>query len=464
MSYITPDFLLNTPEAKKLYMDFAKDMPIFDYHCHLSEKQLLEDKQFESIYEVWLGGDHYKWRLMRNYGIDERYITGDATPYEKFVKYIEALETAFGNPLYHWSQVELAEYFNCELDITLDNADTIWEWCNEYIKVTNMTPSSLIEKSNVRHIFTTNEATDDLETFALIKEKFDKFSVTPAFRADKILGIHLPSFLSTIDTLSSLTHPISDISSLESAVESRLKLFVEIGTVATDISLERVLPVTSREDADTVLQKILGGGTLTTSEIEVYQGYITYYLLRLYHSYDLATELHLGAMRNNNTKQFKYIGADTGYDSISAMESTSLLSRLMDRLESEDSLPRMILFNLNPKMTMELVALAGCFQDGKSRGKIQYGPAWWFLDNRQGMTSHLEQLTSIGHIGAFVGMLTDSRSFLSYPRHHYFRRILCDYLGGMMNRGEITNDMALVGRVVRDVSYLNSIRYFSMPE
>lgn len=464
MSYIKDDFLLTTLEAKKLYNDFAKQMPIFDYHCHLSEKQLLEDKQFESIYEVWLGGDHYKWRLMRNYGIDEKYITGDATPYEKFVKYIEAVETAFGNPLYHWSQVELAEYFNCELDITLDNADTIWEWCNEYIKLTNMSPSQLILKSNVRRIFTTNEATDDLETFALIKEKFDKFSVTPAFRADKILGIHLPTFLSTIDTLSSLTHPITDIASLESAVESRLKLFVEIGTVATDISLERLLPISSREDADVVFRKMLSGATLSTLEIETYQGYITYYLLKLYHRYNLATELHLGAMRNNNTKQFEKIGADTGYDSISPMESTYYLSRLLDRLNSEDSLPRMILFNLNPKLSMELLSLAGCFQDGEARGKIQYGPAWWFLDNRQGMVAHLEHLTSIGHIGTFVGMLTDSRSFLSYPRHHYFRRILCDYLGGMMNRGEITSDMEIVGKVVRDVSYLNSVRYFGVEE
>ena len=462
MSYIKNDFLLTNKTAKKLYDSYAKDMPIFDYHCHLPEKQILENKQFNDVFEIWLAGDHYKWRLMRNYGIDEKYITGDATNKEKFVTYCSVLGTAFGNPLYHWSQVELAEYFGCELEISAENAEKIWDECNAYIASHEVTPRSLIEGSNVTHVFTTNEVFDDLSTFEKIKEKGYAFSVIPAFRADKIMNIEAPKYLEFLGKLEALTTKILGIGDLESALESRLRAFIEVGARASDIALECVYPVAKREDADKALKKVIKGKVLSECEIEAFKGYLTYFLMSMYAKYDIATELHLGAMRNNNAVMLEKLGLDTGFDSISDKNSISLLSRLMDRLNSEGALPKLILFNLNPKMNAELMTLMGCFQDGGVRGKIQYGPAWWFLDNKVGMENHLRDLTATGHIGAFVGMLTDSRSLLSYPRHHYFRRILCNYLGTLIENGEMTDNLTLVGEVVKDVCYNNAIKYFKI--
>lgn len=462
MSYIKDDFLLSTKTAKKLYTAYAKDMPIFDYHCHLPEKQILENKQFNDIFEIWLAGDHYKWRLMRNYGVDEEYITGSKSNKEKFIAYCSVLGTAFGNPLYHWSQVELKEYFNCDIEISEKNAEKIWDECNEYIAKNEVTPKSLIESSNVTHVFTTNEVFDDLTTFEKIKKKDYNFSVIPAFRADKIMNIEAPKYLEFLGKLEALTNKISSISDLENALECRLKAFLSVGTRASDIALECVYPVSKREDADKVLKRALRGKSLSENDVEVFKGYLTYFLMGMYARYDVATELHLGAMRNNNAKMLEKLGLDTGFDSISDKNSISLLSRLMDRLNSENALPKLILFNLNPKMNEELMTLLGCFQDGETRGKIQYGPAWWFLDNKVGMEKHLRDLTATGHIGAFVGMLTDSRSLLSYPRHHYFRRILCSYLGALIENGEMTDNLELVGRVIKDVCYNNAINYFKI--
>lgn len=462
MSYLTENFLLTNKTAKKLYFDYAKDMPIFDYHCHLPERQILENKEFKDIFEVWLGGDHYKWRLMRNYGVDEEYITGKKDNKEKFIKYCEVLGTAFGNPLYHWSQVELAEFFNCELEINAENAEAIWNWCNEYIKLNHITPQSLIEKSNVKYIFTTNEIFDDLSVFSEIAKKDYKFKVIPAFRADKIMNIAAKGYCGFINKLEGLTLKISCIDDLEKAIELRLKEFVKTGTVASDIALERVCTVADKEDADKVFKKAIAGGEINLSEEETFKGYLTYFLMKLYAKYDIRTELHIGAMRNNNSKMLEKLGLDTGYDSISDENSIKNLSRLLDRLDTENSLPCVILFNLNPKMNTEMMTLIGCFQGTGVRGKMQYGPAWWFLDNKVGMEKHLEDLTATGHIGAFIGMLTDSRSFLSYPRHHYFRRILCNYLGTLVENGEITSDIELIGKVVKDVSFNNAVNYFKL--
>ena len=460
MSYIKDNFLLKNKTAELLYNSYAKDMPIFDYHCHLPEKQILENKCFNDIFEIWLAGDHYKWRLMRNYGVNEEYITGNKSNKEKFLTYCRVLGTAFGNPLYHWSQVELKEYFGCELEINEKNAEAIWDQCNSYIRANNITPQCLIESSNVSHVFTTNEVFDDLTTFVDIKKKGYKFEVIPAFRGDKIMNIEAKGYLTFLGKLEALTHKIESICDLENALEIRLKEFIKVGTRASDIAVEQVYDVPTREEADAVLKKVIGGEAPTAKDSEVFKGYITYFLMKMYAEYKIATELHIGAMRNNNAVMLEKLGLDTGFDSISDTNSIGKLSRLMDKLNSEGKLPKLIIFNLNPKMNAEIMTIMGCFQSDEARGKIQYGPAWWFLDNKVGMERHLEDLTATGHLGAFVGMLTDSRSLLSYPRHHYFRRILCTYLGTLIENGEMTSDMDVVSEVVKDVCYNNSINYF----
>ena len=462
MSYLKDNFLLTNKTAEKLYFDYAKDMPIFDYHCHLPEKQILENATFNDVFEIWLKGDHYKWRLMRNYGIDEEFITGDKTNKEKFFCYCKVLGTAFGNPLYHWSQVELKEFFNCEIEINEGNAELIWNWCNDYIKLNNITPQSLIEKSNVTHIFTTNEIFDDTSTFVEIAKKDYKFKVIPAFRADKIMNLEAVGYTDTIKKLEGLVGDVKNIDDLENALELRLKEFIKVGTTASDIALQSVYPVADRKDADKVFKAAIAGETITAEQAETFKGYFTYFLFKLYAKYDIRTELHVGAMRNNNSVMLKKLGLDTGYDSIAEDNSIKYMSRLFDKLNDENALPKTIIFNLNPKMNTEIMTLVGCFQDSSAKGKIQYGPAWWFLDNKVGMENHLKDMTATGHIATFVGMLTDSRSLLSYPRHHYFRRILCNYLGTLMENGEMTTDIELVGKVVKDVAYNNSIAYFNM--
>ena len=462
MTYIKDNFLLNNKTAEKLYFNYAKDMPIFDYHCHLPEKQILANETFDDVFQIWLAGDHYKWRLMRNYGVDEEYITGNKSNKEKFLAYCKTLGTAFGNPLYHWSQVELKEFFNCEIEINEQNAELIWDWCNEYITLNKITPQKLIEQSNVSHIFTTNEIFDDLSTFPAIAAKGYKFKVIPAFRADKIMNVDAKAYKTFIAQLEALTGEVKDIDALEKAIETRLQEFIKVGTTASDIAVQKVYPITEKSEADVVFQKALKGEIPTQAEADVFKGYLTYFLFKLYAKYGIATELHVGAMRNNNSVMLEKLGLDTGFDSIAEDNSIQNMSRLFDRLNSENSLPKTIVFNLNPKMNTEIMTLIGCFQSGQVRGKMQYGPAWWFLDNKVGMEKHLEDLTATGHIGAFVGMLTDSRSLLSYPRHHYFRRILCNYFGEMMEKGEMTTDEAFVGKVVQDICYNNSIAYLNM--
>lgn len=462
MSYIKDDFLLENKTALRLYNDYAENMPIFDYHCHLSEKQILENKRFNDVCEVWLGGDHYKWRLMRNYGVPERLITGDASNHDKFVAYCKTLSTAFGNPLYHWSQLELKEFFNCELEINEENAETIWNWCNDYIALNDVTPQKLIEQSNVKHIFTTNEVFDDLSTFEEIRKRNYKFTVTPAFRADKMMNIEAEKYNDFIAILESKTKKINTFGDFEAAIADRLEEFIKVGTVASDIAVERVCEVPERRVAEEAFDERRKGKTLTQVQVDAFKGYMTYYLMKLYASRNIRTELHVGAMRNNNSAMLAKLGLDTGFDSISEDNSIRNTSRLFDKLNDENALPRTIIFNLNPKMNAEIMTLIGCFQSDEARGKIQYGPAWWFLDNKVGIYKHLDDLTATGHLGAFVGMLTDSRSFLSYPRHHYFRRILCNYLGRMMENGEMTNNEELVGEVIKDVSYRNAVKYFGI--
>ena len=458
MSYIKDNFLLTNKTAERLYFNYAKDMPIFDYHCHLPEKQILENKPFNDAFEIWLAGDHYKWRLMRNYGVTEEYITGSASNKEKFIIYCGVLGTAFGNPLYHWSQVELKEFFGCELEINAENAEAIWDECNAYIRANKVTPQMLIEQSNVTHLCTTNEVFDDLSIFGAIAEKNYKFKVIPAYRADKIMNIEAEKYLEFIGKLGM----VENLDALEAKLEERLLAFLAVGTKAADIALQSVYPISEKAEAEKIFEKRLNGEIVSEKESEIFKGYLTYFLFKLYAKYNVATELHIGAMRNNNSNMLAKLGLDTGFDSIAEDNSIKYMARLFDRLNTENALPKTIVFNLNPKMNTEIMTLIGCFQSNEARGKIQYGPAWWFLDNKVGMEKHLDDLTATGHIATFVGMLTDSRSLLSYPRHHYFRRILCNYLGGMMERGEMTSNEELVGKVIRDICYYNSIQYLEV--
>lgn len=460
MSYLQKDFLLNNKTAVRLYETYAAPMPIFDWHCHLSEKQIEENKPFADLFDIWLSGDHYKWRLMRNYGIDEAYITGNASKKEKFTAYCTALGTAFGNPLYHWSQIELKTFFGCEKEINGHNADAIWTECNDYIRAHAVTPQSLIEQSNVTHIFTTNEIFDDLTSFARIAKKGYAFKVLPAFRADKIMNIEAEPYNEFVDRLGD----VRDLDALEQKIEERLQAFIAAGARAADIALQAVYPIADKAVAAKAFARRRSGKTADEKEAKAFKGYLTKYLFSLYAKYGIVTELHVGAMRNNNTRMLHTLGLDSGYDSIAEDDSIRNMSRLFDTLESENALPKTAVFNLNPKQNAEIMTLLGCFQSGEARGKLQYGPAWWFLDNKVGMQKHLEDLTATGHIGTFVGMLTDSRSFLSYPRHQYFRRILCNYLGTLMESGEMTQDVPFVGEVVRDVCYRNAIRYFGLTD
>ena len=462
MSYLQDNFLLTTKTAEQLYFAYAKDMPIFDYHCHLSERQILANEPCTDLCELWLGGDHYKWRLMRNYGIDEAYITGDKSPKERFAAFCKVLGTAYGNPIYHWSQLELKSFFACDLEINEKNADAILEHCNRYMAEHRVTPQSLIESSGVKVLCTTNEVFDDLTVFDEIAKKDYAFRVFPAFRADRIMNIEASNYLTFLGKLEALTHTITSLGELESALEQRLTEFIKRGTCASDIALEKVYVIPSFEEADRVLRSALCGNSVSTSDAEIFKGYLTYFLMKLYAKHGIATELHIGAMRNNNSRMFGKLGPDTGYDSISDTNSITELSRLLDRLDSEGMLPKTIIFNLNPKMNPEIMTLIGCFQGSEAKGKIQYGAAWWFLDNKVGMERHLEDLTATGHIATFVGMLTDSRSLLSYPRHQYFRRILCSYLGAMMERGEMTADVESVGSVVQDICFRNALEYFNV--
>jgi len=458
MSYIKENFLLTNKTAERLYFNYAKDMPIFDYHCHLPERQILENKPFEDLFEIWLAGDHYKWRLMRNYGIDEAYITGSKSHKEKFLAYCKALGTAFGNPLYHWSQSELKEFFGCEKEINAENAEEIWNECNGYIKAHAVTPQSLIEQSGVTHLFTTNEIFDDLSVFEKIREKGYNFRVSPAFRADKIMNIEAEGYNGFLEKLGRF----DNLSELEKKIEERLQAFIAVGTKASDIALQAVYPVAERKAAEKVFEKRIRGGQVSDEEAKVFKGYLTYFLFKLYAKHRIVTELHIGAMRNNNSRMLEKLGPDSGYDSIAEDNSIQNLSSLFDKLDLDNALPKTIVFNLNAKMNGEIMTLIGCFQSAEAKGKLQYGPAWWFLDNKVGMEKHLQDLTATGHIGAFVGMLTDSRSLLSYPRHHYFRRIICDYFGKLMESCEMTKDETLVGKVVKDICYNNAVKYFGV--
>lgn len=459
--FMDKDFVLTNETAKTLYHDYAENMPIFDYHCHLPIQEIYEDRKFSNITECWLGGDHYKWRLMREMGVDESYITGDKDDYEKFLKYAEVMPYAIGNPIFHWTHLELQRYFDINEILSPKTAKEIFDKCNE--KLQTLTARKMITMSNVKRIFTTDDPIDDLRFHKLLKEdKSFEVEVVPAFRPDKAINIELPTYVPYIAKLADAANvKIDGIDSLCEALTKRIEFFDSVGCVCSDHALDVVMfaPAT-KEQVDKIVKKALGGDDLTQHEIEQYKGYILVHLGRQYARLHWVQQYHIGALRNNSARYMRELGPDTGFDAIEDRTFAKKLSMLLDTLDSTNELPKTILYCLNPRDNEVLATIINCFQQAGVVGKMQFGSAWWFNDQKDGMERQLTALSQLGLLSKFVGMLTDSRSFLSYTRHEYFRRIVCNMLGELIEEGEYPADIEFVGSVVQDICYNNAVNYF----
>ncbi|MDO3410948.1 glucuronate isomerase [Saccharibacillus sp. CPCC 101409] len=464
-SFIQNDFLLRTDTAKKLYREYAEPMPIIDYHCHLDPKAIADNQSFGSMTEVWLGGDHYKWRALRTLGVEELYITGDAPDEEKFARWAEALPQTLGNPLFHWSALELKRYFGIDELLTADNWSGIYRRCNERLAEPDFTAQGLIIRSNVKWICTTDDPADDLSHHKRIAEQtsFDA-KVTPTFRPDKALQIGAAGFVDYLDTLGqAVGYTIDSYAKMEQALIERIEHFHRSGCLISDHAFTEV-PHTraTAVELDTIFAKKLGGEELSKKESDRYTTELFLSLGRAYAQKGWAMQLHIGAIRNPNTRMLKRLGPDTGFDTIGDPRVADSLCGLLDALDSDNLLPRTILYNLNATSNDVLAALISSFQQEGIRGKMQFGSGWWYNDQKEGMLKQLTSLSSIGLLSSFVGMLTDSRSFLSYTRHEYFRRILCNLIGGWAEDGEVPDDLPLLGKLVQDVSFNNANAYFGM--
>ena len=457
------DFLLDTPAASKLFHEYAESMPIFDYHCHINPSEILENKCYNNLTELWLGGDHYKWRAMRSNGVSEELCTGNADPYDKFLAFCETLSRAPGNPLYHWSHLELQRYFGITDILTPANARKIWDASAAQLGENGMHCRDFIEKSNVKVICTTDDPADDLAVHAKLRNEKLSFRVLPAYRPDKALEITKPDYTDYIARLSSVCgYAIDSFEALKKAMAQRLAFFHENGCRLSDTGLMRMpWAPASDADVDAIFKKRLAGDAISDAEDAAFKTALMLHLGRLYAENDWCMQLHLGPMRNNNSRKFASIGADTGFDSVSDEIMAVALSRFMDALDMDGRLPRTILYTLNPKDYPVLVSMLGNFQSSPA-GKIQFGSAWWFNDHKEGMEDQIKALAAGGILGTFVGMLTDSRSFTSYPRHEYFRRILCNVLGNWVENGEYPADWENLGSIVQDISYNNANKYFHM--
>lgn len=462
--FMDADFLLSTDTAKKLFNE-ANDEPIFDWHCHLSPKEIYENKTPSDIAQLWLSGDHYKWRGMRGVGIDEEFITGSKTPYEKFKAWASAMPNFIGNPLYHWTHLELQRYFGIYETLNEKTADEIWEKANKMIADGGFTPRELIEKSNVYCVCTTDDPADTLEYHALLKEDTSfKCKVLPAFRPDKALAIEAPAYLPWLNSLRSVSgKEILTYKELKEVLLERIELFAKMGCRATDHAFTPV-PYVRMDDTDIekVFSKVINGEGITAYEAEGYKTELFRFLAKEYYKRGWGMEIHIGPMRNNNSRMFEKLGPDAGFDSIADCEIAHNLSRLLDSLDSENSLPKTVLFTLNPKDNYVLGTMLGNFQSSEAASKIQFGTAWWFNDNIDGMREQIKALGNLGVLSKFIGMVTDSRSFLSYPRHEYFRRIVCEFIGNLVENGEYPDDMEFLGNAVRDIAFRNAKTYFGL--
>ncbi|MFC0215879.1 glucuronate isomerase [Paenibacillus chartarius] len=463
--FMDENFLLQNETAIRLYHDFAKAMPIIDYHCHLSPQEIYENKSFKNLTEAWLYGDHYKWRAMRAAGMEEKYVTGGdgATDYDRFLAYARTVPMTIGNPLYHWSHLELQRFFGVEDIINEKNAPAIWENVNAQLNAGGFAARDLIVKSGVKVICTTDDPTDSLEYHIKIKQipDFD-CKVLPSFRPDRALEINRATFLPWIEKLGQVHgSAIATYDDLLAALEGRVNFFHEVGCLVSDHALDYVAYAdTTKEEAAAIYAKALQGGGVTLEEEKKYKTYTLVFLGKLYAQRGWAMQFHINAHRNNNTRMFGKLGPDTGYDSINDSLIAQPLVRLLDALAGEDLLAKTILYSLNPRDNDVIASIIGSFQGGGVAGKIQHGSAWWFNDTKDGMIAQMKTLANFGLLSRFVGMLTDSRSFLSYTRHEYFRRILCNILGEWVEQGEAPNDMELLGGIVQDICYNNANEYF----
>lgn len=461
--FMDKDFLLSTDTAQKLYHDFAAKTPVLDYHCHINPMEIAEDRQFENITQVWLGGDHYKWRQMRSNGVDEDYITGVASDREKFQKWAETLEKAIGNPLYHWSHLELQRYFGYTGHLCADTAEEVWNLCNEKLQQPSMSVRSLIKQSGVTLICTTDDPIDSLEWHKKIAED-DSFDVQvlPAWRPDKAMNIEKPDYLDYLAKLSEVSGiHVSTFASLKEAFVNRLNFFASIGCKATDHALEYVMYYPASDDEiEAIFAKRAKGETITRMEELQFKTAFMIFAGKEYHKRDMVMQLHYGCKRDNNVFRFNQSGPDTGYDCINNFAPSAEMANFFNALNSTDQLPKTVLYSLNPNDNASIGSILGCFQDSTAIGKIQQGSAWWFNDHKVGMTDQMISLANLGLLGNFIGMLTDSRSFLSYTRHEYFRRILCELFGYWVENGEYPADMKVLGEMVKNISYSNAVRYF----
>lgn len=464
-TFMDQDFLLSTETAKHLYAEFAdmKKIPVLDYHCHIDPREIWEDRQFENIAQVWLGGDHYKWRQMRTNGIEEKYITGDAPDREKFQKWAETMPKLIGNPLYHWSHLELRYYFGYEGNLNGDTAEEVWNLCNAKLQSPEFSARNLIKISNVTLIATTDDPADTLSFHQKIKadESFD-VQVLPAWRPEKAMGIDKPDFVSYMQKLADASGVgITDFASLKEALLKRLDHFAANGCCISDHSLDYVMYHPAGDEAvDVIFRKKMAGGEVTREEYLQYQTAFMLFMAKEYYRRNWVMQLHYGVKRNNNTAMFYKIGADTGFDSIGSSAPMGELADFLNALAVTDEVPKTVIYSLNPMDDAAIGSIIGCFQGGGVKNRIQQGSAWWFNDNYTGMKNQMTSLANLSCLGNFIGMLTDSRSFLSYTRHDYFRRIVCEMIGTWVENGEYPDEDRLLGDIVKGISYNNAVEYF----
>lgn len=460
--FLDEDFLLDTDTAKKLYHEYAEVMPILDYHCHINPQEIYEDRKFENITQVWLGGDHYKWRQMRSNGVEERYITGDAPDREKFQKWAETLEMAIGNPLYHWSHLELKRFFGYEGYLNGESAEEVWNLCNEKLQG-GLSARKMIEMSHVTLLCTTDDPVDSLEWHKKIAED-ESFSVQvlPAWRPDKAMNLEKPDYLEYLGKLGEASGvEVDSFAALIEALVKRMDFFASCGCSVSDHGLEYVMYApASEEEVEAVFAKRLSGSAVTREEEKKFKTAFMVALGKEYHKKNWVMQLHYGVKRDNNGKIFGKLGPDAGIDSINNFAPSSETADYLNALAKSDELPKTVLYSLNPVDNAAIGTIIGCFQDSSAVGKIQQGSAWWFNDHKTGMQDQMTSLASLGLLGNFIGMLTDSRSFLSYTRHEYFRRIMCGLIGGWVENGEYPEDYKALEKIVKGISYNNAVRYF----
>jgi glucuronate isomerase len=462
-TFITDEFLLETKEAQQLYHDYAEKLPIIDFHNHLPPAEIANDYQYKSLTEIWLKGDHYKWRAMRTLGIEEKYCTGNPTDYEKFEKWAETVPYTLRNPLYHWTHLELLRVFGVDEILNPRTADSIYNSCTSKLQTPEYSCRRLLERWNVETLCTTDDPADSLEYHKKIANDGWKVTVLPGWRPDRILNLSdLVSLNSYIDRLgASADTSISDLSSLKDAYQKRHSFFNSMGCKLSDCGLKTAYAATYTEaEVETIFSKIRKSIKVSAEEEEKFITFMLTFFAELDHSTDWVQQYHIGAIRNNNTLMYNTLGPDTGFDSIGDAAYAEPLAKYLDNLLSKSRLTRTILYNLNPKDNEVMATMLGNFQGEGVRGRMQWGSAWWFLDQKDGMIKQIDTLSALGLLRLFVGMVTDSRSFMSYSRHEYFRRILCNMLGNDIKNGLITNDIPLLGTMVQDICYNNPKGYF----